>query len=437
MKKVSSAFLLAHLWMAQVFAEELTITGGSIIITGGETFTAGTYNITGGTLTLSDGTFTSGSVLIGGNSLNISGGAITGGNLTSSSGNLTISGGSFTLGGTGSSLSLNSLAVVYAGPAIQRITPQSFEQSFGSGENHFKMEFVTIGNPGNTPSVGVYSGNPNHAGAPYSVGAVNYVYNLGKHEVSREMIDKANASGGLGISMFDLSSLGGNGPNRPASGITWHEAARFVNYLNTSQDKQAAYNLDESGNLLLWAIADSAQGGVNRFRHKDAVYFLPSIDEWYKGAYGTPEGTFLSYPTENGLAPTATAGGTLANTAVYGQTTLAGPANITEAGGLSAWGTMGQGGNVYEWVETALDGQNDSPGESRELRGGGWTFELQWSTGVEVLLNSFRTDSLPNTGYNHMMTGFRVAAVGIPEPSTLSLFAASIGIVLRKRRRRI
>lgn len=42
------------------------------------------------------------------------------------------------------------------------------------------------------------------------------------------------------------------------------------------------------------------------------------------------------------------------------QTIAAGPADITLAGGLSPYGTMGQGGNVYEWMETEDDLANNS-----------------------------------------------------------------------------
>lgn len=57
--------------------------------------------------------------------------------------------------------------------------------SFGTGANQFNMEFVTIGNPGNTADT---TGDPNPAGA------VGYNYGIGKFEVSEDMIDKFNAS---------------------------------------------------------------------------------------------------------------------------------------------------------------------------------------------------------------------------------------------------
>jgi len=82
------------------------------------------------------------------------------------------------------------------------------------------MDFVTIGNPGNAADT---TGSPNPAGS------VAYTYNLGKHEVSRDQIDKANSAGSLGITLADMSSYGGNGINRPATGINWFEATKHVN----------------------------------------------------------------------------------------------------------------------------------------------------------------------------------------------------------------
>ena len=40
------------------------------------------------------------------------------------------------------------------------------------------------------------------------------------------------------------------------------------------------------------------------------------------------------------------------------------------AGGLSPYGTDGQGGNVWEWEETEYDLVNDSSSSIRGIRGG-------------------------------------------------------------------
>ena len=97
------------------------------------------------------------------------------------------------------------------------------------------------------------------------------------------------------------SVTGGARAAMPATGVSWNEAARFVNWLNTSQGYQAAYNFTTSGvndNIALWSPAEAwQQGGENLFRHKDAHYWLPSMDEWYKAAYYDPENeTYGKYP---------------------------------------------------------------------------------------------------------------------------------------------
>ena len=158
--------------------------------------------------------------------------------------------------------------------------------TFGDGLNQFEMTFVEIGNPGNVDDT---------MGVPDPAGSVAYVYQMGKYEVSEDMIDKFNASQSLAI------SHNSRGANKPATSVSWNEAARFVNWLNTSQGYQAAYNFTTSGvndNIALWSSAQAWQlGGENLFRHKDAHYWLPSMDEWYKAAYYDPENeTYGKYP---------------------------------------------------------------------------------------------------------------------------------------------
>ena len=60
--------------------------------------------------------------------------------------------------------------------------------TFGSGASSFTIEFVPIGDPGNLPDA-----------LPNPAGAVPYAYRMAKYEISEQMIDKANALGGLGI----------------------------------------------------------------------------------------------------------------------------------------------------------------------------------------------------------------------------------------------
>jgi hypothetical protein len=274
---------------------------------------------------------------------------------------------------------------------------QTTTRGFGNGANQFTMDFVTIGNPNNPADT---TGNPN------PVGSVAYTYNLGKHEVSRDMINKANTAGGLGITLPDMTSFGGNGTNRPATGISWYEAARFVNWLNTNQGYPAAYKFSGTS-FAVWTNGDVGYQAGNPYRNTQARYFLPSSDEWYKGAYGSPAGTWYNFATGSDANPTAVIGGTNASTAVYSQTSATGPADITNAGGLSAYGTMAQSGNIHEWMETATDGINNSAAENRDWRGGRWT------DGGSSNLNASSRFNSPPTDESATILGFRVASADL------------------------
>jgi hypothetical protein len=108
--------------------------------------------------------------------------------------------------------------------------------TFGAGANRFEIEFVEIGDPGNPADTSLVIRN---GGA--LPGRVDHDYELGKFEISREIIGKVNAQSGLGITLGDLTDYGGNLPSRPATGISWNEAARFVNWLNASEGFPMAY----------------------------------------------------------------------------------------------------------------------------------------------------------------------------------------------------
>jgi len=131
---------------------------------------------------------------------------------------------------------------------------------------------VNISNPGNGNDAGAGGGIYS---SPY--GGVPYVYRMGVTEASQDWITKATAStpGLLNV------TAGAWAGNQPAATMTWYEAAAFVNWLNTSEGHQAAYQIDETNTpLTLWTSEQAWQaGGENLYRHKDAVYFLPSENE--------------------------------------------------------------------------------------------------------------------------------------------------------------
>ena len=290
------------------------------------------------------------------------------------------------------------------------IQPSAQADTFGTSSNEFTIDFVNIGNTGNAADTSSYGALPDE-------------YHASIREISQNAIDKATASG-----MANVTAGAWTG-SQPAANITWYEAAAFVNFLNTNSGKTAAYNLTFTTNwsMALWS-SDQAwtAGGTNLYRNKDAFYFLPSENEWYKSAYYNAAGTnYFLYPTGSDTAPTPVASGTNAGSAVYNNAASV-PAIVDSAGGLSPYGTMGQGGNVYEWNESAFAGTNSSSSDARAVRGGDF---LNTELNLRSSFRSFLDPTFEDGGI-----GFRVASV--PEPSTYALLLmAGAGWLLWKRRK--
>jgi formylglycine-generating enzyme required for sulfatase activity len=285
---------------------------------------------------------------------------------------------------------------------------------FGSGANSFEIEFATIGNAGNAPDA-----NPNPAGA------VPYEYRIGKYEISEQMIAKANTLGGLGITTDT------RGPNFPATSVTWYEAARFVNWLNTSTGSVPAYKFDAAGNFQLWDGMDAGYNPANLYRNRLARYFLPSLNEWHKAAYYDPvAGVYYDYPTGSDTVPDGidSVGDPNFDAVFYDGGLNDGPNVTTDVGLLNRYGTAGQGGNVDEWDETAFDRLNDEANDQRASLGG------TWATAANVLAASHTGGGIvPH--FEGSFIGFRIAGV-IPEPSTLALLATGVSASLGRRSRR-
>jgi len=263
--------------------------------------------------------------------------------------------------------------------------------SEGPPPSSVNIEFVLVEDAGNPADDTTY-------------GAVSYEYRISKYAIRETDIDDYNAdslnAGALQIILDE------RGDDKPATSVSWNEAARFVNWLNVSDGYQPAYKFDTGGAndpISLWDSADAWQvDGENLYRHKNTKYFLPSEDEWYKAAYYNGQANvYYDYPTGSDNPPAPTAGGTLSGTAVYNQSPP--PADVTNAGGLSPYGTMGQGGNTYEWMESADDGDNSLATEQRVLRSGIWYLSPFY------MLSSFRTVGAP--GGENGGLGFRVASI--------------------------
>ena len=286
--------------------------------------------------------------------------------------------------------------------------------NFSNGVGSFSIQFATIGNAGNGNDTGAGGGIYS---SPY--GGVGYNYRIGVTEVPETWIGIA----GIPVTTAWTGSS-------PSGNITWFQAAAFVNWLNTSTGHQAAYRINIQANSMgNWTPSDAGYDPTNLYRNKNAYYFLPSENEWFKAAFHKNDGVtanYWDYATGSNSIPTAVASGTTAGTAVYNARAVLAPADITLAGGLSAYGTIGQGGNVQEWLEGAFDGGNNQETENRTIRGGNFG-----GSDIDLRSSDRQANSPSNTNPG---IGFRVASV-IPEPSSTVLMCSASLLALARRRR--
>ena len=266
-------------------------------------------------------------------------------------------------------------------------------------------DYVLVGDPGNPPDV-FYGG----------FGAVNYPYEIGRCEISnQEWVDFLNAVAGRkdphGLFHPDQESgvLGGilrirqedgtyiyraksGWENRPVSYISFYSLARYANFLHYGKPKgdagefgvtegdaeQGAYDTREFELVRSGRKKPDADFGR---RNPGAKYFIPNQNEWYKAAYYDPTKPgarkYHDYPNRSSDLPDNPApersskgvnyqkGDHLAQGAPY----YLAPVDAYPDSS-SYYGTLQQGGNVWEWQE---DWQYGVVGV-RGLRGGSFGY---------------------------------------------------------------
>ena len=146
----------------------------------------------------------------------------------------------------------------------------------------------------------------------------------------------------------------------------------------------------------------------NPLRNSQAKFVIPTAHEWHKAAYYSPESeSYLAFSTGES-EPEMTLSGTESGTAVVGFEFPDGPADVSDAGGLSPYGVMAMTGNVAAWEEGAYDIDNyNVVGEAfngyRVSRGGAWTGRLDFAS------SSARSRSERNVA--NLTQGLRIALV--------------------------
>lgn len=242
--------------------------------------------------------------------------------------------------------------------------------------------------------------------------------------------------------------------DRPATYVSWYDAARFVNWLENTRPKQRIASMNErtegtaktgSYDTAYFDDGCGADSGVwakqPTAANERALFKLPSEAEWYKAAYYDPmkygSRKYWNFPVRSDDPP-ATKSDAKRSSANYQAGTALGegaPFYVSKVGAYgtaSYYGTADQGGNVWEWLEdwrsTGSGGCWRCDEWTRGLKGGSFNYTY-------IGLHAENTDpGAPSEGYPFY--GFRVVmAVDddgfVPTPRTLRDRVKAVAKVVR------
>ena len=294
------------------------------------------------------------------------------------------------------------------------------------------IDWVAVGSPNNLCDVQSQG----------CFGTVTQAYQISKYEVTNaqyaEFLNGKAASDPLGL--YDASMGSGYGgitqsgtsgsysysaiagrEDLPVNFVTFYDAVRFANWLHNGQGSGDT----ESGAYTLLGGTATPTNGAFIGRNLGATIFLSTENEWYKAAYYDALSTsYFDYPTESNSATTCTAPTGAANSANCDWPLGGGIGDLTDVGSYSGsespYGTFDQGGNVWEWTETAT-------ALNRVLRGGSF---------LSVPANlAAATQSAGNPADAFDSVGIRLASP-IPEPGTgVLVIGGVLGLAGWRRRR--
>jgi formylglycine-generating enzyme required for sulfatase activity len=343
-----------------------------------------------------------------------------------------------------------------------------------AGATPVNYQMVAVGDAGNSSDVATGSGGVIYKG----LGDVNYNYAIGRYDVTigqyaaflnavaaTDTYGLYDARMGTNPNVMGIQQNGTSGsftysvigsPNRPITFVSWFDAARFANWMSNGQGNGST----ETGAYTLNGMGASGPPVKVVPPNPNALFYLPSINEWYKSAYYSPTlnsgaGGYYAYATQSDTAPGNVVGG-IANQANYytaqGYSVTQSPTPdtmqnyLTDVGAFSGspsyYGTYDQTGNVVQWL-SALEGDPIVTDYTQALVAGlawnKWFYDGGYSPSSKDAMR-LAYDTVRGSNF----IGFRLASQSysaVPEidpagiGSVMALASGVIALLERRRRR--
>jgi hypothetical protein len=312
--------------------------------------------------------------------------------------------------------------------------------SAGAQTPSYGIDFLTVGAPGNRNTIP--SEVPER---PWIArGAVGYEFRLSRTEITASQwlpFVEAYAPHWKGTpsdpSLTSWSILptpkGGYAiipgqENFPVE-MSWRIAARYCNWLHNGRAVGAwAFENGAYDTSTFTQNPKTGQLNDQHTRNPDAKFWIPSLDEWFKGVYYDPD---RYGPKEEGY---------WLNPGGRNETLLSGPPGAggeTNAGIGIPPGEMGMAAGSYPWTTTPWS-LLDASGGVREWTEEPWaTYNLRTALG-SVYRGELDMDLIDALGVSAMPTGQPIAGIrlasSVPSPPSAMLAIALLHSLRRRRR---
>ncbi len=302
-----------------------------------------------------------------------------------------------------------------------------------SNTSQINIRLVEVGAPNNPPDTSGVAKNHAPLGSATGAGSVAMPYQIGAYDVTAEeycaflnavakksdphLLYNTNMSSDLDVACIVRSGDAASGytyttikdrEKFPITYVSWYAALRFCNWLENGQPTEGLPDTaTEKGSYDLASASTFTNNMANL--SPEALWSLPTDDQWHKAAYYQPAGdnkipgsycafgTGSMNPPENQWAEATAVNG--ANYCFHGSFTTLKQPRITPVGSFSnsrsPWGAYDMAGEVSQWTSTF-----DATGNNIIIKGGAWNSESSDDLSSKAHLIS--------TGAASPLIGFRV-----------------------------